>query len=34
VVSVITLLNTKPRKKLNYKTPAEKMAEHVAALAA
>jgi len=34
VVSVITLLNTRPRKKLNYKTPAEKMAEHVAALAA
>ena len=34
VVSVITLLNTRPRKKLNYKTPAEEMAEHVAALAA
>jgi IS30 family transposase len=34
MISVITLLNTRPRKKLNYKTPAEKMAEHVAALAA
>jgi IS30 family transposase len=34
VVSVITSFNTRSRKKLNYKTPTEKMAEHVAALAA
>jgi hypothetical protein len=34
VVSVITSLNTRPRKKLNYKIAAERMAEHVVALAA
>jgi IS30 family transposase len=34
VTSVIVALNNRPRKKLNYKTPARKMAEHMAALAA
>jgi IS30 family transposase len=34
VISVITSLNNRPRKKLNYQTPAKKMAEHMAALAA
>jgi IS30 family transposase len=34
VTSVIVALNNRPRKKLNYQTPARKMAEHMAALAA
>jgi IS30 family transposase len=34
VTSVIVALNNRPRKKLNYQTPASKMAEHMAALAA
>ncbi len=34
VSSVIVQLNNRPRKKLNYKTPANKMAEHMAAIAA
>jgi IS30 family transposase len=33
VISVVTSLNDRLTKKLNYKAPAEKMAEHVAALA-
>ena len=34
VSSVIVQLNNRPRKKLNYKTPATKMAEYMAAIAA
>lgn len=34
VSSVIVQLNNRPRKKLNYKTPAIKMAEYMAAIAA
>ncbi len=34
VQDVIVKLNDRPRKKLNYKTPAKLMAEHMAALAA
>ena len=34
VESVIVQLNDRPRKKLNYQTPAKLMAEHMAALAA
>ena len=34
VESVIVELNNRPRKKLNYQTPAKLMAEHMAALAA
>ena len=34
VVSVMASLNNRPRKKLDYQTPAGKMAEHMAALAA
>jgi IS30 family transposase len=34
VTSVIVALNNRPRKRLNYQTPARKMAEHMAALAA
>lgn len=34
VDAVITQLNNRPRKKLNYKTPANKMAEHTARKAA
>ena len=34
VASVIASLNNRPRKKLDYQTPADKMAEHMAALAA
>ncbi len=34
VSAVIVQLNDRPRKKLGYKTPANKMAEHMAAIAA
>jgi IS30 family transposase len=34
VISVITSLNNRPRKKLNYQTPTAKMGEYMAALAA
>jgi len=34
VSAVIVELNNRPRKKLRYKTPAHKMAEHMAAIAA
>jgi len=34
VSAVIVQLNDRPRKKLRYKTPANKMAEHMAAIAA
>lgn len=34
VASVIVALNKRPRKKLNYQTPAKRMADHMAALAA
>ncbi len=34
VESAIVQLNNRPRKKLNYQTPANLMAEHIAALAA
>ena len=34
VQDVIVRLNNRPRKKLNYKTPAQLMAEHMAAIAA
>ena len=34
VASVIVQLNNRPRKKLGYKTPAELMAKHMAAIAA
>jgi IS30 family transposase len=34
VTPVIVALNNRPRKKPNYQTPASKMAEHMAALAA
>jgi IS30 family transposase len=34
VVDVIVRLNDRPRKKLNYKTPAKLMADHMAAIAA
>lgn len=34
VSSVIVQLNDRPRKKLNYQTPAKLMADHIAALAA
>jgi len=34
VQSVIVKLNDRPRKKLNYKTPAQLMAEHMVAIAA
>jgi IS30 family transposase len=33
VTCVIVALNNRPRKKLNYQTPASKMGEHMAALA-
>ncbi len=34
VEDVIVKLNDRPRKKLNYKTPANLMAEHMVAIAA
>jgi IS30 family transposase len=34
VQDVLVNLNDKPRKKLNYKTPAKLMAEHMVAIAA
>jgi IS30 family transposase len=34
VQGVIVELNDRPRKKLNYKTPAKLMAEHMGAMAA
>ncbi|WP_297822724.1 hypothetical protein [uncultured Paraglaciecola sp.] len=34
VEDVIVKLNDRPRKKLNYKTPAKLMAEHMVAIAA
>ncbi|MFT7387659.1 MAG: IS30 family transposase [Candidatus Endobugula sp.] len=34
VASVIVQLNDRPRKKLGYKTPAELMEKHMAAIAA
>ncbi|XXK57560.1 IS30 family transposase [Psychrobium sp. nBUS_13] len=34
VKAVIVKLNDRPRKKLNYKTPAQLMAEHMAEIAA